>query len=127
MKNQTTLSEICHRRFNSSSHRVNREDSPIIILDTTTLVPDFDLHARYFLIAGNRPALKLPHSSNKSLSYENCSAKSLLISDPDSEIFFFITYEISKLGSFIYFIYCLSPFYLFIYLYIYLYIYLLSK
>ena len=90
-----------------SNHRVNREDSPIVILDTT-LVPDFVLHACYFFIAGNRPVLMLPHSTNKSLSYENRGPKSLFISDPESEIFFLITYEISKLGRFIHFIYCQS-------------------
>ena len=78
-------------------HRVNREDSTIIILDTT-LVPDFVLHASYFFIAVNRPVLMLPHSTNKSLSYENRGPKSLFVFDTGSEIFFLITYEISKLG-----------------------------
>ena len=71
-------------------HRVNREDSPIIILDTT-LVPDFVLHACYFFVTGNRSVLKLPHSTNKSLSYENRGPKSLFVFDAESEIFFLIT------------------------------------
>ena len=88
-------------KVEGSAHRVNREDSPIIILDTM-LVPDVVLHACYFFIAGNRPVLKLPHSTSKSLSYENRGLKSLFVSDPESEIFFIITYEISKLGRFIF-------------------------
>ena len=47
-------------------HRVDREDSPIIILDTK-LVPDFVMHACYFFVAGNRPVLKLAHSTSKRL------------------------------------------------------------
>ena len=39
------------------NHRVDREDSTIIILDTK-LVPDFVLHACCFFIAGDRPVLK---------------------------------------------------------------------
>ena len=65
------------------------------------LVPDFVLHACYSFIAGNRPALKLPHTTNKSLSYENRGPKSLFVFDPESGIFFLITYELSKLGRFI--------------------------
>ena len=38
------------------THRVDREDSTIIILDTK-LVPDFVLHACCFFIAGRRPVL----------------------------------------------------------------------
>ena len=64
-----------------TNHGVDREDSPIIILDTS-LVPDFVLHACYFFITGNPPVLKLPHSTNKSPSYENRGPKSLFVSDP---------------------------------------------
>ena len=81
----------------SCTHRVVREDITIIILDTK-LVPDFVLHACCFFIAGIRPVLKLPHSTNKSLSYENRGPKSLFVSDLESEMFFLITSEISKLG-----------------------------
>ena len=70
-----------------SEHRVDREDSPIIILDTK-LVPDFVQHDCYFFVAGNRPVLKLPHSTRKGLSYENRGPKSSFVSDPESEIFF---------------------------------------
>ena len=56
-------------------HRVDREDITILILDTR-LVPDFVLHACYFLIAGNRPFLMLPQRANKSLTYENRDPKS---------------------------------------------------
>ena len=101
------VKELLEVLFHALKHRVNREDNPIIILDNT-LVPDFVLHACFFSIAGNRPVLKRPHSTNKSLSYENRDPKSSFVSDPESETFFLITYEISQLGRFLYFIYCLS-------------------
>ena len=40
--------------FLKFTHRVNREDSPIIPLDTKS-VPDFVLHACCFFITSNRP------------------------------------------------------------------------
>ena len=61
--------------INYMSHREDREDIPIIILDTK-LVPDFVLHACYFFIAGNRPVLMPLNRTNKSLTYENRAAKS---------------------------------------------------
>ena len=85
--------------FEGILHRVDREDSTIIILDTK-LVADFVLHACCFVIAGNRHVLKSPPWASKSLTHNNCA--------PESEIFFLKTSEISKLGRFIYFLYCLS-------------------
>ena len=64
--------------------------------------------AYYFIIAGNRHILKSQVRANKSLTHENRAAKSLFVSDPESEIFFLIDSEISKLGRFTHFIYCLS-------------------
>ena len=57
------------------SHRVNREDSPIIILDTK-LVADFVLHACCFFIEVNRYVLKSTIRANKSLTQESRAAKS---------------------------------------------------
>ena len=57
------------------SHRVDREDITIIILDTK-LVPDFVQHTFCFFIAGNRPVVMLLRSANKSISDENRAAKS---------------------------------------------------
>ena len=71
-------------------HRVDREDIPIIILDTK-LVPDFVLHACCFFIAGNRPVPMLLPRASKSVIKENRAAKSSFVSDPESEIFFLIT------------------------------------
>ena len=61
-----------------------------------------------FFIAGNRTVLKLPVKTSKSLTHENRAPKSEFGSDPEIEMFFLITHEISKLDRFIYFIYCLS-------------------
>ena len=54
----------------TTTHRVNREDITIIILDIK-LVPDFVLRACCFFIAGNRPALMLLRRAYKSISDES--------------------------------------------------------
>ena len=56
-------------------HRADREDITIIIWDTK-LVPDFVLHTCCFFIAGDRPILKPPLSTNKSLTHGNRAPKS---------------------------------------------------
>ena len=48
---------IENKRSYQLYHRVDKEDSIIIILDTKS-VPDFVLHACCFFIAGNRPLLR---------------------------------------------------------------------
>ena len=79
-----------------------------MILDTK-LVPDFVLHACYFFIAGNRPVLMLYYVvltrvfQTKIAQLKVNSSLILRV-----KYFFLITSEISKLGRFVYFIYCQS-------------------
>ena len=87
--------------------RVNRVDIAIIILDTK-LVTDFVQHAYCFSIAINRPVLMLPLGTKENITHENCAPQSQFFYDPENEIFFLITSEISKSGRFVHFIYCLS-------------------
>ena len=54
----------------------------------------------------NRQVVTLLPWSNQSLSNEICPLKTIFIFDPEIDIFFAITPEISKLGCFINFMYC---------------------
>ena len=88
-------------------HRVDREDITIIILDTK-LVQDFILHASWFSIVGNRPIVMLLPRTKPSVTHENCALQSLFFCDPENKIFFLVTSIISKLGQFVYLIFCQS-------------------
>ena len=50
----------------------------------------------------------LPPRNIKIITDEFYAPQSLFFYDPENEIFFLITSEISKLGLFVYFIYCQS-------------------
>ena len=54
----------------------------------------------------NRPVVTVPQMTKQSPSPKTRAAKTLLIYDPGSEIYFAITPEISKLGRFVNFMCC---------------------
>ena len=53
----------------------------------------------------NRTAVIHLHTTNQNHPNESCAPKTLFVYDPENEIYFAITSEISKLGRFIYFKY----------------------